>query len=248
MNAVAAEWIKLRTLRSTWWALGVGVLTALALTALGASTVISRWDPGQTGERAAMGIVVAVYVGVVLAQLPLGMLGTMSISGEHTSGMIHTTFVAVPSRPRVLLAKACVLGGVAVAASLLIAIPGYLYGHAVAAGFHPTLPPPAAAWVVIGGGTLMIVTTTMLGLALGAIFRNGVVAISVLVVLMVLVPFAGRMLPGGEVVNRVLPGYPALQLIEQLPDIMPDAAAFAALVAWAVVPLLIAALANRRVS
>ncbi len=38
MNAVAAEWIKLRTLRSTWWALSVGVLTALALTALGAST------------------------------------------------------------------------------------------------------------------------------------------------------------------------------------------------------------------
>ncbi|MEU6726739.1 ABC transporter permease [Nonomuraea wenchangensis] len=246
MNAVAAEWIKLRTLRSTWWALGVGVLTALALTVLGAATVISRWDPGQTGERAAMGIVVAVYVGVVLAQLPLGMLGTMSISGEYTSGMIHTTFVAVPSRSRVLLAKASVLAGVAVAASLLIAIPGHLYAYAVAAGSHPTLP-PAGAWTVIGGGTLMIVMTTMLGLALGAIFRNGVVAVSALVVVMVLVPFAGRMLPGGEVVNRVLPGYPALQLIEQLPAIMPDAAAFAVLGAWSVVPLLIAALANRRV-
>ncbi|MEU6797515.1 ABC transporter permease [Nonomuraea wenchangensis] len=246
MSAVAAEWIKLRTLRSTWWALGVGVLTALALTVLGAATVISRWDPGQTGERAAMGIVVAVYVGVVLAQLPLGMLGTMSISGEYTSGMIHTTFVAVPSRSRVLLAKASVLAGVAVAASLLIAIPGHLYAYAVAAGSHPT-PPPAGAWTVIGGGTLMIVMTTMLGLALGAIFRNGVVAVSALVVVMVLVPFAGRMLPGGEVVNRVLPGYPALQLIEQLPAIMPDAAAFAVLGAWSVVPLLIAALANRRV-
>ncbi|MFF4624642.1 ABC transporter permease [Nonomuraea jabiensis] len=247
MNAVAAEWIKLRTLRSTWWAVGVGVLTALALTALGASTVISRWEPGQTGEQAAMGIVVAVYVGVVLAQLPLGMLGTMSISGEYTSGMIHTTFVATPSRSRVLLAKACVLGGIAIAASLLIAIPGYLYGYMVASGFDPTLP-PAGAWAVIGGGTLMIVMTTMLGLALGAIFRNGVVAMTVLVVLMVLVPFAGRMLPGGEVVNRILPGYPALQLIEQMPDIMPDAAAFAILGAWAVVPLLIAVLANKRVS
>ncbi|MGV9324202.1 hypothetical protein [Streptosporangium sandarakinum] len=80
---------------------------------------------------------------------------------------------------------------------------------------------------------------------LGAIFRNGVVAISVLVVL---VPFAGRMLPGGEVANRILPGCPALQLIEQMPDVMPDAAAFAVLGAWAVVPLLVAVLAGERVS
>ncbi|MGV9595351.1 hypothetical protein ACWDR1_01665 [Streptosporangium sandarakinum] len=149
MNAVAAEWIKLRTLRSTWWALGVGVLTALALTALGASTVISRWEPGRTSEQAAMGIVVTVHVGVVPAQLPLGMLGTMSIGGEHTSGMIRTTFVATPSRSRVLLAKVSVPGGIAIAASLLIAIPGYLYGLTVASGFHPTLP-PAGAWAMIG--------------------------------------------------------------------------------------------------
>ncbi|MEV5897351.1 hypothetical protein [Nonomuraea fuscirosea] len=47
-------------------------------------------------------------------------------------------------------------------------------------------------------------------------------------------------------VNRILPGYPALQLIEQVPGIMPDAAAFAVLGAWAVVTLLIAALANKR--
>lgn len=246
MNTVAAEWIKLRTLRSTWWVLSVGVLTALGLTALGASTVISRWDPGRTGEQAAMGIVVAVHVGVVLAQLPLGMLGTVSISGEYMSGMIHTTFVATPSHSRVLLAKACVLGGIAIATSLLIAIPGYLHGLTVASAFDPTLP-PAGAWRVIGGGTLMVVTTTLLGLALGAIFRNGVVAISVLVVLMALVPFAGRMLPGGEVANRVLPGYPGLQLIEQMPDIMPDFAAFAVLGIWAAVPLLLAILASRRV-
>ncbi|MGV9601160.1 hypothetical protein ACWDR1_31305 [Streptosporangium sandarakinum] len=73
-------------------------------------------------------------------------------------------------------------------------------------------------------------------------------AISVLVVLMVLVPFAGRMLPGAEVANRILPGRPALQLIEQMPDVMPDTAAFAVLGAWAVAPLLVAVLAGERVS
>ncbi|MGV9381187.1 ABC transporter permease [Nonomuraea sp. NPDC003707] len=239
MSAIAAEWIKLRTLRSTWWALGVGVLVALALTVLGAATVIARWDPGRTGDQAAMGVVVAVYVGVVLAQLPFGMMGAMTISGEYTSGMIDATLVATPSRGRVLAAKAVVLSGAAVAGSLLIAIPGYLYGRFLAAEFRPSLL-PAGAWTVIAGGTLMIVVATLLGLSLGVILRNGAVATAALVTIVLVLPFAGLVLPGGEWVNRFLPGYPALQLIQQLPAIMPTWAAFTVLAGWAVVPLLAA--------
>ncbi|MFC5835059.1 ABC transporter permease [Nonomuraea insulae] len=245
MNAVAAEWIKLRTLRSTWWALGIGVLVALALTALGAATVIARWSPDRAGDQAAMGVIVAVYVGVILAQLPLGMLGTMTISGEHASGMIDTTFVATPSRTRVLMAKAAVLSAAAIAGSLLIAVPGYLYGRFIAAEFHPSLL-PAGAWTVIAGGTLMIVVTTLLGLALGTILRNGAVATAALVAIVLVLPFVALVLPWGERVNRWLPGYPALQLIEQVPDIMPTWMAFTVLAGWAVVPLSIAVLTNRR--
>ncbi|MGR6920205.1 ABC transporter permease [[Actinomadura] parvosata] len=240
MSVLAAEWIKFRTLRSSWWALGIGVLVSLALTVLGAATVIGRWDPDRTSDQAAMGIVVAVYVGVVLAQLPLGMLGTMTIAGEHASGMIDTTFVAMPSRVRVLLAKAAVLGGAAVGASLLISVPGYLFGRFVAAAYHPSLL-PAGAWTVIAGGTLMIVVTTLLGLALGALLRNGAVATAALVAIVLVLPFLVVNLPGGEQVSRLLPAYPALQLIEQVPDIMPAWAAFAVLVAWGVLPLLLAA-------
>ncbi|WP_432921007.1 ABC transporter permease [Microbispora sp. CA-135349] len=244
MSAIAAEWIKLRTLRSTWWALGVGVLVSLTLTALGASTVIARWDPARTSDQAAMGIVVAVYVGVILAQLPLGMLGTMTISAEYASKMIDTTLLATPSRARVLMAKATVLSGAAIVASLLITVPGYLYGRFVAAEFHPS-PLPAGAWTVIAGGTLMIVVSTLLGLALGTILRNGAAATAALVAILVVLPFVARMLPWGEHINRVLPAYPALQLIEQVPDIMPSWTAFAVLTGWAVIPLLIAIAGGR---
>ncbi|WP_283136277.1 ABC transporter permease subunit [Rhizohabitans arisaemae] len=245
MNAIAAEWIKLRTLRSTWWAVGIGVLTSLALTVLGAATVISRWAPDRTGDHAAMGVVVAVYVGVILAQLPLGMLGTMAISGEHTSGMIDMTFVATPSRARVLTAKAAVLSGVAVVGSLLIAVPGYLYGRFVAAEFQPSFL-PAGAWTVIAGGTLMIVVTTLLGLALGMVLRNGAVATAALVGIVLMLPFVANMFSWGDVVNRFLPTYPALQLIEQVPDIMPTWTAFTVLAGWAVIPLLIGVFTGRR--
>ncbi|MGW6495101.1 hypothetical protein [Nonomuraea angiospora] len=206
---------------------------------LGASTVIARWDPGRTGDQAAMGVVVAVYAGVVLAQLPFGMMGAMTISGEYTSGMIDATLVATPSRGRVLAAKAAVLSGTAVAGSLLIAVPGYLYGRFLAAEYHPSLL-PAGAWTVVAGGTLMIVVATLLGLSLGVILRNGAVATAVLVTIVLVLPFAGLLLPGGVWANRLLPGYPALQLIEQVPAIMPTWAAFTVLAGWAVVPLLAA--------
>ncbi|WP_049569327.1 ABC transporter permease [Nonomuraea sp. SBT364] len=245
MNTVNAEWIKLRTLRSTWWTMGIAVLVALVLTALGAGAVISRWDPGQAPGQAAMGIVVAVYVGVILAQLPLGMLGVMTISGEHASGMIDTTHVATPAKSRVLLAKAVVLAGFAIIGSLFIAVPGYLYGRAVAAEFNPSAL-PADAWPVIGGGTLMIVVTTLLGLALGALLRNGAAAMAALMAIVLLLPFVARMLPWGDWANVLLPTYPALQLIEQVPDIMPTWVAFTVLGGWAVVPLIIAALVGRR--
>ncbi|GAA3227668.1 hypothetical protein GCM10020216_043480 [Nonomuraea helvata] len=98
---------------------------------------------------------------------------------------------------------------------------------------------------MIGGGTLMIVVTTLLGLALGAILRNGVVASAALVAVVLLLPFVATVLPWGKEINRFLPTYPALQLIEQLPDTMPTWAAFTVLAGWAVVPLLIGVIVQR---
>ncbi|WP_327092007.1 ABC transporter permease [Nonomuraea sp. NBC_01738] len=246
MNAIAAEWMKARTLRSTWWALGVAVFVSLGLTLAGAGTVVARWaGVAQSPDQTAMGIVVAVYVGVILAQLPLGMLGTMTITGEHASGMLDVTRTATPSVTRILLAKAAVLTGASLAVSLLIAVPGYVYGRFLAADHHPSLL-PAQVWPVIAGGTLMIVVTTLLGLSLGALLRNGAAATAALVAIVLVLPLVARMLPWGEVANRLLPAIPALQLIKQMPPVMPDAAAFAVLGAWGVVPLAIAAVVMRR--
>jgi ABC-2 type transport system permease protein len=99
---------------------------------------------------------------------------------------------------------------------------------------------------VIAGGTLMIVVTTLLGLALGMILRNGAVATAALAAIVLVLPFLAMNLPWGEQISRFLPAYPALQLIEQVPDIMPTWTAFTVLAGWAVIPLLIAMIVNER--
>src|SRR5258708_39688753 len=94
------EWIKLRTLRSTWWTLAITVGGAAAMAVvIGANT---RNGAGDLTNNA--------LAGVVPGLLLTGVLGVLMMTGEYTSGMIRATLAAVPGRPLVLAAKAAVVG------------------------------------------------------------------------------------------------------------------------------------------
>jgi hypothetical protein len=75
------------------------------------------------------------FIGLVLGQLLLGVLGVLAITGEFSSGMIRATFAAVPRRPLVLVAKAAVLEAVTLAAGEIVAFAafGLLCAYAIAA-------------------------------------------------------------------------------------------------------------------
>ena len=57
-------------------------------------------------------------VGVQLAQLAIGVLGVLVITGEYSTGMIRASFTAVPKRLPVLWAKAVVFAAVTFALML----------------------------------------------------------------------------------------------------------------------------------
>jgi hypothetical protein len=145
-DLLAAEWIKLWSLRSTPTAL-VGVVAL--------SVYLAHADPRQVPFDGPAWL---------LPMLGAGALGAQSIVGEHASGLIHPTLVAVPDRTRVVLAKAAVVAAVAALVGLLIAcgdlavVPGSKIGSA-------SMPPVAACAVVIP-------VCALAGLALGAVVRN----------------------------------------------------------------------------
>ena len=113
---VAAEWTKLRSLRSTWWVLGVGLLflPALAVSRMMSIAQIPEavGSPGQVG---------AVYVtsGVALTQLAFCTLGVLVVTSEYGTGQIRSTLVAAPARLTALGAKLAVALGAVVVASLV---------------------------------------------------------------------------------------------------------------------------------
>jgi hypothetical protein len=171
-QAARMEWIKLRSLRSTWWVLALTVVGAVAIAvAVGVNT-----------EDAAADLTNNALAGISLGLLLVGVLGVLAMTGEHSSGMIRATLAAVPDRPLVLAAKAAVFGAVALAAGEAAAfIAFFAGGAALPAGVPaPTLGQPGVLRaVVLGGAGYCLIG--LLGVGLGAIIRHTPAAIAVLV-------------------------------------------------------------------
>ena len=101
-QAARMEWIKLRSLRSTWWTLAVTV----------AGTVGIGTAVGLNSRDASADLVNNALAGVVPGLLLAGVLGVLTMTSEYTSGTVRATLAAVPRRPLVLAAKAAVFGAV----------------------------------------------------------------------------------------------------------------------------------------
>ena len=95
VRVVRAEWTKLRALRSTWWC---GLLAVVLIVGLGAAIAGSGAPYKISAGNSAAGGVTISLVGVVIAQLVLGVLGVLLFSGEYATGMIRATLAVVPSR------------------------------------------------------------------------------------------------------------------------------------------------------
>ena len=177
-RVVLSEWTKLRSVRSTRYALLAGVVMTIGFAIIPAIVRASRWHAMSAADRAGFRPLETSLIGVTVAQLAIGVLGVLVISGEYSTGMVRSTFAAVPKRLPVLWGKAAVFGLVAFALSApatLIAffsaqaiLHGHsLNGHDIALSFTD----PGVARAVIGGA-LYLTLVGLFGLGFGAIIRN----------------------------------------------------------------------------
>src|ERR1700749_3736079 len=111
-HVVRSEWTKFWSLRSTRWSMFASILVMVAFGALVAAVQMNRWaqlDPRDLARFDSIDIAVGGYH---LAQLAVGVLGVLVISGEYTTGMIRSSFMAVPKRLPVFWAKLLVFASV----------------------------------------------------------------------------------------------------------------------------------------
>jgi ABC-2 type transport system permease protein len=195
-DVLRSEWTKLRSVRSTFWALTVTVVLGIGLGAvISAATARSyatfsvsqklSWDP--TGVSGA---------GMAIAQLAIAVLGVLCISSEYSSGMIRTSLTAVPKRGRVLAAKSLVFAGVTFVVGEVTTFAAFFVGQALISGHapHAALGDPGVARAVAGGG-LYLAALAVLSVAAGALLRHPAAAIAAMTAVVLVLPLIAEALP-----------------------------------------------------
>jgi ABC-2 type transport system permease protein len=208
VRVLLSEWTKLRSLRSTVWSLLAALLLIIGLSLLIPSVRVSHWPPRDPGDLASFDPTSTSLGGIFLAQMAVGVLGVLLITGEYATGMIRASFAAVPRRLPVLWAKLGVFAAVTLALMVPATLAAFFIGQSILSSKHieTTFGQPGVARAVFGSA-LYVVGVGLLGLGLGALLRNTAAAISTLFGLLFVLPLLSRLLPSDwqTHVNRYLP-------------------------------------------
>ncbi|MFD2792233.1 ABC transporter permease [Promicromonospora vindobonensis] len=189
-----AEWIKFRSLRSTWYTLACLGFAGLGITALGMGAIGVEYANLTAAERADWDPTNQSLTTYLVAQLIIGVLGILVVTSEYATGLIQTSLAATPRRHRLLAAKAVLLTGVAVVAGQALMFTSFFLGQAMLAAQgvpNASLGDPGVLSAVLGGG-VYLTAIALLAVGLGTILRATAGAIVALVAIVFLVPgFAG---------------------------------------------------------
>lgn len=186
-GVLRSEWLKLVTVRSTFWTTLVAVLLAGGI-ALLAGGVIGA-------DRASGGIALQVVNGVLsLVALVLGVLGVLSIGGEYGTLQIRSSDAAVPSRWPVLVAKGVVVGAWSFLVGLVVTFGSYgllavlLGGKGVAVAFDGD-----TVGALVGGATYLAIIAAF-AVGLGGLVRASAAGITVVAALLFVAPIIVRLI------------------------------------------------------
>ncbi|WP_405938884.1 ABC transporter permease [Streptomyces sp. NBC_00726] len=172
-DAIASEWTKIRSVRSTVWTLGV--LTALLLVIGVLAAVAVSASDAEMGETPVLSL---GFFGVLLGTICVITLGVMTIASEYGTGMIRTTLTACPSRGRVLGAKALVFFLLTFVITTVMTSIVALIQSSMLDAVSPTGEEWLRATVGVG---LYVATLGLLALAVGALIRHSAGAITIMI-------------------------------------------------------------------
>jgi ABC-2 type transport system permease protein len=236
-HVMSSEWTKLRSVRSTVWSLLATFGITVGLGAVFSWAYVNRYSQQSFIDRLTFDPTSRSLSGLFLAQLAIGVLGVLVISSEYGTGLIRTTFTAVPQRRTVLGAKVAVFGAVSLIVGLLSAFVAFFVGQAIlkSRNVGVSIAEPSVLRAVLGAG-LYLTLIALLGLGIGTIVRRTAGAIAVLVGLVLVFPLLAQALPSpwNNDIAKYLPSQlgGALFSVRSSPDDLSPGAALAVFALW----------------
>ncbi|SNT45499.1 ABC-2 family transporter protein [Streptosporangium subroseum] len=196
-DAVAAEWLKLRTVRSTWavWA-GAAVSTLIGLVIL--MIHVGSYDQASPAERASFESADPAVLVMPVVACFIGCLGALAVTTEFSTGSLGPSLVAVPQRRMLMAAKTVVVTCVAFAGGVLFAGLSQIVAILILGDRSAPLNPWAHWWDAIpsaAGTAITTLVTGLVALGLGAVLRSTAATVTVIVALTLVVPSFAHFLP-----------------------------------------------------
>jgi ABC-type transport system involved in multi-copper enzyme maturation permease subunit len=185
-RVIRSEWTKFRSLRSSWWTLaasiaftvGIGVLVSFA----------AAGDPDASSVPA--DLATRSEIGTIFAQLALGTLAVLLMSGEYGTGMIRSSMTVVPRRLPVLWAKLVVYVAVVLPVTMVTSLGTFLLGEAIwkAHGRTPASLSDEHVIRIVVGASLYLTVAGVCALAIGTLLRSTAAGITVVAGLFFVLP------------------------------------------------------------
>ena len=201
LQALRSEWVKLRTVRSTFWCLLLLAGVSLLFTTLAASG--SHTEGGSPEFPGDNDLVLESLQGIWFGQIAAAVLAVLVITSEYSTGMIRTTFAANPRRRSVLAAKTAVVSTVVLtvaAATTMVCFQvgqmlfrrnGFTYEN----GYPAVTLADRDALRAVLGSALCLAALTVFALGIGAILRHTAGAITVVIAAILVPLIASNFLP-----------------------------------------------------
>ncbi len=205
-GVLRSEWTKLRTVRTAQWTcLGFAAVT-VAVGVVMSGVEASRWSRDPAARAGFDPVNASLTAALTVGELAAGLLGVLCMTDEYSSGMIRSSLAAVPSRPRLLTAKALVLALVTLLAGEAVTFATFLAGQAVLrSGKAPSAAlgePGVLRAVPLAGAYLALLG--LFGLGLGTIIRSSAGAVAAYAAIVLVLPLILAAFPGH--VARFTPG------------------------------------------
>ncbi|RZU51334.1 ABC-2 type transport system permease protein [Krasilnikovia cinnamomea] len=169
-ESLAAEWLKLRSVRSTYVLLGSVVMVTVLLAAAVGASASGAHDPVRRND---------LLVGLLGYGLVIYMaLSALSVSQEYSSGTIRTTFGVLPHRGFVVVVKASLLAAVCAASAAVLTPVALLVGSAAAG--------QALEWDgarrLLWGVPVIVGITAVIAVAVGVLVRRTAIALAIVII------------------------------------------------------------------
>ncbi|EID54995.1 ABC transporter permease [Saccharomonospora xinjiangensis] len=213
-DVIASEWLKVRSVRSTYWLLAA-VAGALVLGTVVSVLMVADWDASAAAERERFASADMAVLVLPFLQFCVAVFGGLTVTSEYTTGSILSTLAAVPRRGRVLLGKVVVVG----TATMLLALATTFLMLAVVSVVVGDRPSPIAPWESMSEGVgsalaavAVLVVTAHVALCLGVAIRASAGTLVTMTVLLFVLPVAFTFLPEPwnlRLVSGTLPALPS---------------------------------------